>query len=159
MSLLTQLGLGTMMVFLTVLLQAAMVNFAYAFALPLARRGGQDFRHGVQTLVIAVVTLWMMAALSLAVWVWAGLFLWRGAFADLETALYFSAATFTTLGYGDVLLDRPIRVLSGILAANGLIMFGLSTAFLIDFVDRFGHVYQESERRGTARDADLRPPE
>ncbi len=49
---------------------------------------------------------------------------------DLETALYFSTASFTTIGYGDVVLGPQWRLVSAIEGANGLMLFGWSTAFL-----------------------------
>jgi hypothetical protein len=44
--------------------------------------------------------------------------------------------SFTTLGFGDVTLPHDWRLLSGIIAANGLILFGLNTAFLIEILNR-----------------------
>ena len=60
--------------------------------------------------------------------------LWSGALGDLETAVYFSPVSFTTLGFGDIVLDRPHRLLSGMLAANGLVLFGLTAALLIGLI-------------------------
>ena len=62
---------------------------------------------------------------------WALLYRLFGAFDDLETALYFSGVTFTSLGYGDVLLSGRMRLLAPLQAANGLMMFGISTALFI----------------------------
>jgi voltage-gated potassium channel len=55
---------------------------------------------------------------------------------DLETALFFSTSSFTTIGYGDVVLDRRWRLVAAIEGANGLLMFGWSTAFLISITSR-----------------------
>jgi len=70
------------------------------------------------------------------VWLWAVAFLWLDLFATLEAAVYFSFATLTTLGYGDVTLPKDWRVLSGICAANGLLLFGLSAAILFELFRR-----------------------
>lgn len=83
---------------------------------------------------LCAVSLWLMASMSATVWIWALYFLWSGALGDLETAMYFSLISFTTLGFGDIVLDRPHRLLSGMLAANGLVLFGLTTAVLIDLI-------------------------
>ncbi|MGI9517511.1 MAG: potassium channel family protein [Pirellulaceae bacterium] len=49
----------------------------------------------------------------------------------LESALYFSMVTFTALGFGDIVVTGPWRLLSGIQAMNGLLIFGWSTALLV----------------------------
>jgi voltage-gated potassium channel Kch len=54
----------------------------------------------------------------------------------LEEAVYFSVVTFTTLGYGDVTLDKAWRLLSGIEAMNGILLFGLTTATLFSVVQK-----------------------
>jgi hypothetical protein len=52
-----------------------------------------------------------------------------------ETAVYFSAVTFTTLGYGDIVLEAAQwRLLTGIEALNGVLLLGLSTALLLGVV-------------------------
>jgi hypothetical protein len=62
---------------------------------------------------------------------WALLYMWLGAFVDFETAMYFSGVTFTSLGYGDVVLSGRMRLLAPLQAANGLMMFGVTTALFI----------------------------
>ena len=54
-----------------------------------------------------------------------------------------SRNVFTTLGFGDIILDKPYRLMSGLLAADGLILFGLTTAFLIEFI-RSLHIAQSA---------------
>jgi len=63
-----------------------------------------------------------------AVW---GLFLrWTQLMPSVTEGVYFTAASITTLGYGDILLKYPWRHLGTLIAITGVLMFGCSTAFL-----------------------------
>ena len=53
----------------------------------------------------------------------------RGWFADFETAVY-SLGSYTTIGYGDVVLPQRWRLLGGIEGIAGVLLCGLSTAFI-----------------------------
>lgn len=88
------------------------------------------------TLLVGM-TLFLLASISISVWLWAHSLLWLGVFQDIETSVYFSLVSFTTLGFGDIILDKDWRILSGLAAANGLLIFGLNTAVLVDFLTRF----------------------
>ncbi len=95
-----------------------------------------------QTLVVLIIALfWILSVLTLSVWGWAGVYLYIGLFDRLETALYFAIVSFTTVGYGDVVIDENWRLLAGMTATNGLLVFGLFTAFLVEVLDvvRFRH--------------------
>ena len=97
----------------------------------------------VKAVVLSVLTVWIFLAIVLEVWLWALLYLFDPlvtALPDLETAFYFSMVTFTTLGYGDVVLTGPWRMLASIQAANGVIIFGWTTALIFYFIQ---HVYEE----------------
>lgn len=83
-------------------------------------------------LVVAGTALWALAMLTVGVWLWALTFWVLGAFQTMEEALYFSMVTFTTLGYGDVLMPQRWRILGAMAAANGLLNFGLLTALLVE---------------------------
>jgi Ion channel len=63
-------------------------------------------------------------------WTWALHYLLLDAIEPLEKAIYFSVEAFTTVGYGDVVLDENWRLLSSLESANGLLMFGWSTALV-----------------------------
>ena len=77
---------------------------------------------------------------------WAASYFYKGCFADFNTSLYFSMITYTTLGYGDVVLrDKEWRLLAGLEALTGSLMVCWSTVILvqaspqsIDSVERFG---------------------
>ena len=67
---------------------------------------------------------------------WAVVF-WRAReLPTLETAVYFSLATYTTIGFGDVVLGPSWRVLAGIEGLTGMLLVGWSTAFVFAVVNR-----------------------
>ena len=88
------------------------------------------------TAVLVMLVLWLMFAHTLEIGMWAGVFHYYEMFDNWETSLYFAGASFTTLGFGDVLLPEEWRLLSGAAASNGLLLFGLSAAFLFDVVGK-----------------------
>ena len=75
------------------------------------------------------IALALMAHL-IEIGVWAVLFVICGEFADFGTAYYHSAGNYTTLGYGDVLMSPSWRLLGPLEAANGMLLFGVTTAMV-----------------------------
>ncbi len=61
--------------------------------------------------------------------VWALFFLWAGCLPDAESAFYFSGVTYATVGYGDLVLPQPWRMLGPLEGLTGILMCGLSTGF------------------------------
>jgi hypothetical protein len=88
------------------------------------------------TLVLVLTIVWIFVLHTAEIWCWAALYLWLGEFDAMERALYFSTVTFTTLGYGDITLHERWQLLSGLEAANGVILFGVSTAFVFAVLHR-----------------------
>lgn len=82
--------------------------------------------------MLVVAALWILAQLTAGVWLWAFCFWGLNLFDTFETAIYFALVTYTTLGFGDVLLPVDWRLLSGMAAANGLLNLGLVTALLVE---------------------------
>jgi len=80
---------------------------------------------------IGFIILLMFFASLLEVLVWAVTFVLLNAIEKIDQALYFSMVTFTTLGYGDVVLDERWRLLGSFEAANGIILFGWTTAIVL----------------------------
>ncbi|MHC5158644.1 MAG: potassium channel family protein, partial [Planctomycetota bacterium] len=87
--------------------------------------------------------LLMFLASLIEVLVWAFVYLWLNAIEGVEQAFYFSMVTFTTLGYGDVVLQERWRLLASFEAANGIILFGWTTAIVMAVVHR---VYFQKEK-------------
>jgi hypothetical protein len=79
--------------------------------------------------------------------VWAGLYLWVGALSEVKEALYFSLVSFTTLGYGDVVLSDEWRILSAFEAVNGIILFGWSTAIIVAIAQRLRPHHSDDSKR------------
>jgi len=68
--------------------------------------------------------------------VWAVAYRLAGAMPDLPSAAYFSAVTYTTTGYGDLVLPQDWRLVGGIEALTGILMCGWSTGFFFAVVSR-----------------------
>lgn len=98
-------------------------------------------------LVLCVAALWILAQMTVAVWLWALAMLALGIFETLELSVYFALVTFTTLGFGDVLLPLEWRLLGGMAAVNGLMNIGLVTAGMVETLRQL-RVQQLAMRQG-----------
>ncbi len=96
--------------------------------------------------VIGSLVIIMFIASLLEAALWAIAYLATGAISGLEEAMYFSMVTFTTLGYGDVVVHGEWRMLASFEAANGIIMFGWTTALIVSGVH---HLYFASDVSGS----------
>ena len=91
----------------------------------------------MRILSMTVLALIALHTIQIAIWAIAYLLLVEvSELATFETALYFSFVTFTTLGYGDITLSEPWRIMSGIQALSGILLVGWTTAFLFAAVQR-----------------------
>lgn len=82
----------------------------------------------------AFTTLFVTHLLEASVWAF---FFWKKKLIHtFGEALYFTGTSLTALGYGDVVLVPPWRGLGPIMATNGILMFGCSTAFLFLVIER-----------------------
>ena len=96
-----------------------------------------------RALAVAILVLIMFLATLIEAGVWAVIYFALGAFSDFEEALYFSTVTYTTLGYGDIVLQDPWRLLSSFEAANGIVMFGWTTALIVVAIHGFSKTLQK----------------
>jgi hypothetical protein len=67
---------------------------------------------------------------------WALCYLWVGCLPDAESAFYFSGVSYTTLGYGDLVLPKPWRMLGPLEGLAGILMCGLSAGLFFATVTR-----------------------
>jgi voltage-gated potassium channel Kch len=90
----------------------------------------------IRALVVGAFVVVMFVTTLVEASAWAITYSMLYAVSDFEKALYFSTVTYTTLGYGDVVLDAQWRLLSSFQAANGIIMFGWTTALIVVVIYR-----------------------
>ena len=89
---------------------------------------------------IAVALAFIVLTHTIQVWIWAIVWVLLEVLPDWNTALYFSLVTFTTLGYGDIVLGEALRIFGSFASVTGLLAFGLSTAYMVALMSR---VFQE----------------
>lgn len=70
---------------------------------------------------------------------------------SLSVITYFSAETYTSLGYGDVVPHGPLRLLAGIEALNGLLLIGWSASFIFVAMEKFWKVEADERPMRAAR--------
>jgi len=88
------------------------------------------------TEVLVLVAMWVVLFHLIEIGAWAALYVISGAITDLPSAAYFSAVTYTTTGYGDIVLPASWRIDAGMEALTGIIMCGWSTGFFFAVVSR-----------------------
>jgi hypothetical protein len=98
---------------------------------------------------LLVRVAWLLIVIHLcAIAVWAMFFWLAKCLPDIESSFYFSAVTYATIGYGDLVLPKDWRMLGPIEGFTGILMFGLSTAFFFIIVNK--SVLQRTDKRSRA---------
>jgi hypothetical protein len=92
---------------------------------------------GRVTLWVIGLTCWLLMIHLVEISVWGLFYVWQGCMPDAESAFYFSGSTYTTLGYGDLLLPTPWRMLAPVETLTGILMCGLSTGLFFAVVSRW----------------------
>lgn len=100
-------------------------------------------RHAI---VLILVFSGVMFLHLLETILWAGFYYGRGLFDDIETALYFSLTSYTTIGYGDVLLPQRWRLLGPIEGISGVLLSGISTAFMFAVISSMLQINQRNQK-------------
>jgi hypothetical protein len=104
------------------------------------------------TLMLLHIIWWLILLHLAEISLWALFYLWRGYLPNAEAAFYFSGVTYTTVGYGDLVLAKPWRLLATFEALVGVLMCGLSMGYFFVVVN---HIHQEQpERVSAASDAE-----
>lgn len=95
-------------------------------------RTGRSFWSDLAIIVPAVVAVLIAHLIEIALW--AVVLLTCGEFHNFGTAYYHSAMNYTTLGYGDIVMSPSWKLLGPLEAANGMLMFGVSTAMIFALI-------------------------
>jgi len=132
----TQLLIATAMAALTVVMHLLGLSVLIAATNRHSRRLQSEQALTRQMLVLIGVSFGLFMLHGIEIWTYATLYYTVGATPSFENALYFSTATYATIGYGDLTLSKSWRVLGAIEGANGVILLGWSTAFFVSIVAR-----------------------
>lgn len=104
------------------------------------RRIGRNFPNASNVVkswaFLGIAFCSVVIAHTVQVWSWAVAFVSMGALSSFSDSIYFSIVTYTTLGYGDVIIEPQYRIFGAMAAVTGLLNFGLSTAFLVGLFSR-----------------------
>ena len=115
------------------------------WALGRIKRHPEYPRFWAGTWLFILVAAWIVMMHLVEIVVWAVFYFADGAMPALQTAVYFSAVTYTTTGYGDLVLPPEWRLVGAIEALTGILMCGWSTAFFLTVGSRL-----YGPRQGTA---------
>jgi len=130
---LREILIGLVLVCLTTIIQAGFMIAGVRFVEWRRARRDRFRTHLPKAILVSAFTAWMFIGMVLEALLWALLYLYHPEITelpDLETALYFSMVTFTSVGYGDVVLSGNWRMLASLQGANGVMLFGWTTALI-----------------------------
>jgi len=139
---LSQLTYGAALIAITVLIHAVCLDAI----IKLWRAIGIEIKARWRVIAFSLVVIGIFAAHIIEIWVWAIFYFFVEEIQTWESALYFSTSSYTTVGYGDLILSEEWRLLGSIEAINGMILFGWSTALIFAGVRRiYDHMYRDEE--------------
>lgn len=127
--------IGSLLIVLTILVHASATRLVLHL-IEKQIRTKKILRDFTKVFMLSKLVLIMFFASIIESVCWAVTYMLVGAMEVFEDAFYFSIVTYTTLGYGDITLSSTYRLLSSLEAANGIIIFGWSTAIIIAGVQK-----------------------
>ncbi len=134
---LLNLTLGTLLIMLTVLIHMGGMILISDLVDRVVDRFKVTRRHA-RMIALVMLVYGLFAVHTVEVWLWAFTYWQTGAVPHFGDALYFSAVTFSTVGYGDVIVDHDWRLMASLEGVNGFLLIGWSTAFLVAASTRIG---------------------
>ena len=133
---LINLVIGLPTILLCLALQAVFTFWSIRFYTDRALRGANTASSFDQIRWLLLVMVVMVMGNFFQIMIWGMLFMVLGEFSELYEAVYHSAVNFSSLGYGDVVMTKPWKLLGPLEAADGSLMFGVSTAMVFAVILR-----------------------
>ena len=135
-AILVPLAVGLGAVLCTILIHALGLAAVVNFFRHQARLGRAGAGLWIDLAIVVVAMLLAFVAHLIEIALWAAVFMICGEFHEFGMAYYHSAVNYTTLGYGDLIMSPKWRLLGPVEAANGILMFGVSTALIFALILR-----------------------
>jgi Ion channel len=134
--LLIPVAVGSAAVICTILIHVVPLSAAVTFVRREKKRGHLGINFWKDMGVVIRVILYAFVAHLIEMALWATLFVICGEFSNFATAYYHSAVNYTSLGYGDIIMSATWRLLAPLETANGMLLFGVSTAMIFAVIQR-----------------------
>jgi hypothetical protein len=136
MAFLVPLTVGVGVIAATIIIHALALNGTIRFIRWERRLGRLGKRFLVDFPIVVLAISFALSAHLVEMAVWALLFMVLGEFPTFGVAYYHSAVNYTTLGYGDVAMSSAWSLLGPLEAADGMLLFGVSTAMIFAVIQR-----------------------
>jgi len=136
---LTNLALGTLLISATVFIHTVgliMLSRWTSWTVGWLRLHRHEFG---KTVAMMTIVLGLFFLHTIEIWLWAAAFVAMKVIVGFENALYFSIATFSTLGSDDIMPAQAWRIFATLEGIDGFILIGWSIAYLIAASTRHGH--------------------
>jgi carbon starvation protein CstA len=130
------LAMAAATVLCTTVIHALPLSAAINFVRRERSRGRLAKSFWIDMGVVALAIFSALVAHLAEIALWAALFVLCGEFADFATAFYHSAVNYTSLGYGDIIMSPAWKLLGPLETANGMLLFGVSTAMIFALIQR-----------------------
>jgi len=131
----SQASVAVLLVTVTLLFQCAGMAILIHWARACIARGINGLGAVRSAVLMVRFTTAMIILHILQIILWAAFYRWR-CIPSWESCFYFSAATYSTVGYGDIVLPRIWRVLGPVEGITGVLMCGLTVSCLFAIVAR-----------------------
>ena len=135
-AILMPIAVGAIAVLCTIFIHALALGATVNFFRYERRRGRAGTGLWIDLPIVVLVMAFAFIAHLIEIALWAKLFVICGEFQQFEIAFYHSAVNYTTLGYGDIIMTPSWRLLGPLEAADGSLMFGVSTAMIFAVIAR-----------------------
>jgi hypothetical protein len=130
------LAVGATAIVATILIHALALNASLILLRHQKRLGRTGASFWIDVVIVARALSLALVAHLVEIAFWAVLFVICEDFSTFGIAYNHSAVNYTTLGYGDMIMTPSWRLLGPLEAANGMLMFGVSTALIFALIQR-----------------------
>jgi hypothetical protein len=135
-AILAPLAVGLVAVICTIMIHALPLSATVDFVRRERKLGHEGTNVWVDMGIVALAISYALGAHLVEIALWAVLYVVCGEFADFGTAYYHSAVNYTSLGYGDLIMSPSWKLLGPLETANGMLLFGVSTAMTFAVIQR-----------------------
>ena len=135
-AILIPLAVGASAVLCTIFIHALALGATVNFVRHERRLGREGIGFWVDLAIAGQAISFAFVAHLIEIALWAVLFVVCGEFQEFGFAYYHSAVNYTTLGYGDLIMTPSWKLLGPLEAADGALMFGVSTAMIFAVIQR-----------------------